>query len=196
MPLAGPLAVLLVMLWQEHFRVVVAVLTVAFLQFVTVSFPTPLSPVKVALFDFENDIDYRSLRQEWIFYQTHYFDVAGPPRKNDWRHDDLLDVMENGNVGFVPETAHLNSMSLQVLAVRRGKGIKVLRLGQDADSTQMLPSLRFVVGKTGQQGISYLTLYNKEIYDQLEQLKWPLVQTWELPDHTQVRLWRNPILSP
>lgn len=196
MPLAAPLAVLLVMLWQERFRVVVAVLTVAFLQFVTVSFPTPLSPVKVALFDFENDTDYRSLRQEWIFYQTHYFDVAGPPRKDDWRHDDLLNVMGNGNVGFIPETAHLNSVSLQLLAVRRGKGIKVLRLGQNADSIQMLPSLRFVVGKTGQQGISYLTLYNKEIYDQLEQLKWPLIQTWELPDHTQVRVWRNPILSP
>ena len=196
MPLAGPLGLLMVMVWHERSRVIVAVLTVAFLQFVTISFPTPLSPVKVALFDLENDTDYRSLRQELIFYQTRYFDVAGPPRQDDWRQDDLLDVMENGNVGFVPETAHLNPMSLQLLAVRRGKGLKILRLGQNADSTQLLSSVRFVVGKTGHQGISYLTLYNREIYDQLEQLKWPLVQTWELPDHTQVQLWRNPTLSP
>jgi hypothetical protein len=37
-----------------------------------------------------------------------------------------------------------------------------------------------------------MTLYNPDIYELLETLKWPLVGTWSLPDQSEARLWRNP----
>ncbi|MDA2937111.1 glycosyltransferase family 39 protein [Acidobacteria bacterium AH-259-A15] len=197
MPLVCPLAILLVAPWKERRRWVLGIFAFAVLQFLSVSFNTPFSPVKIALFDLKDDTDYRSMRQEWVFYQTHYFGVAGPPRQSGWKYDELLDVTgPQASLGFVPEAAHFNWVTLQLFAVRKGYKAKVIRLGQSESSAELLPSLSFVIGKTGLQGLSYLTLHNDKIYRRLEELNWPLIQTWELPDRSQAQLWRNPIPSP
>jgi hypothetical protein len=50
----------------------------------------------------------------------------------------------------------------------------------------------WVIGKTGDQGISYITDFNDEVYSALETLRWPLVNSWDLPDGSRALLWRNP----
>ena len=197
MPLVAPMAVLLVASLKEFRTGHVAILVLAFLQFLTVTFSMPFAPVKLALWDLENDTDYRSMRQEWVFYQTQYFDVAGPPRRENWKYEEVISAVENREkVGFVPDLAHFNPVTLELFAVRRGQQLRVSRLGQGPESASRLSVLDFVVGKTGFQGLSYITLYNHEVYNELERLNWPLLQTWELPDNSRVLLWRNPTHSP
>jgi len=50
----------------------------------------------------------------------------------------------------------------------------------------------FVIGKTGPQGISYITGFNQQVYDFLTEQEWPLIETWPLPDASEARLWQNP----
>ena len=58
-----------------------------------------------------------------------------------------------------------------------------------------LESLDWLIGKTGEQGISYITRYNQQVYDAVEARNWRLVQTWNLPDGTEAVLWQNPTRS-
>ncbi|HLV01372.1 MAG TPA: hypothetical protein VKZ59_08905, partial [Acidobacteriota bacterium] len=61
---------------------------------------------------------------------------------------------------------------------------------------EQLESFDWVVGKGGNQGISYITSYNREVYRLIEESEWPLIASWELPDGSQAWLWRNPTRSP
>ena len=194
MPLVSPLAILLMAPWEG--RGAVVVLSIALLQFLVVSFETPLSPTKLALFDIDRDTDYRSMRQEWVFFQTHYFGVAGPPRQEQWRHADILEQLDEvGTVGFVPDSAYFNPMTFKLEAARHGSRPEVVRLGASKESIETVSSMAYVVGKSGSQGLSYITYFNAMVYDRLEELRWPLVQAWALPDQSQALLWRNPTPS-
>ena len=193
MPLVSPVAILLLRPWVAKPGWAVMIFVFAFLQFLTVSFPFPFLPDRVAFFGVKNDTDYRSLRQEWVLYQSHYFDVAGPPRREDWRYDDLLEKIPAGvSVGFVPDLPHFHPDALRLHAVRQGRAQEVARLGQSQDSVRLLDSVTFVVGKSGFQGISYITPFNREVYRRLEELGWSRMQTWDLPDQSQALLWRSP----
>ena len=193
MPLACPLAVLVVLPWQGRFVWEHLILAIASIQFLSISFATPFSPTKIALFELENDTDYRSMRQEWVLFQTDYFELAGPPREETWPHEKILvEIGLLDQVGFVPDTPYFNPVTFQLFATRKGYSLQVFRLGEARDSADRLESVSFVVGKTGWQGISYLTCCNSSVYRRLEELDWPIVQTWDMPDQSQVRLWRNP----
>ncbi|MDA2933719.1 glycosyltransferase family 39 protein [Acidobacteria bacterium AH-259-D05] len=196
MPLISPLAILLVTSWRRRSRWIIGILVLAFLQFLSVSFPMPFSPLKIALFDLAEDTDYRSMRQEWVLYQTHYFDIAGPPDQADWKNGEILKALGSaGRIGFLPDAASFNPVTFQLFAARRGTQLEVIFLGESQNSAETLSSLSFVIGKTGSQGLSYMTAWNHPTYRLLEQLNWPLVQTWELPDQSEALLWRNPTLS-
>lgn len=193
MPLVCPLAILVVLPWQGRFLGEYLILAIASVQFLSISFATPFSPTKIALFELENDTDYRSMRQEWVLFQTDYFEVAGPPRRETWPHEKILaQIGLEDQVGFVPDTPYFNPVTFQLFAVRKGYSLQVFRLGQTMDSADRLVSVRFVVGKTGGQGISYITSFNNTVYGRLKELGWPIVQTWDLPDQSEARLWRNP----
>ena len=194
MPLACPLAILLVAPWRDRDAWVAGILVLAFLQFLSVSFLT--SPLKIALFDETQDPDYRSVRQEWVLYQTHYFDIFGPPRREDWKIEQTLDAVgPSGRIGFLPDTAHFNPFTFELSAVRRRVELEVVFLGESQRSAESLSELDFVIGKTGLQGLSYMTAWNEPTYRLLEELNWGLVDTWPLPDQSRAQLWRNPRLG-
>ena len=191
MPLACPLAILLVAPWRQRDAWVAGILILAFLQFLSVSFLT--APLKIALFDATEDTDYRSIRQEWVLYQTHYFDISGPPRREDWKIEQILDaVAPAGRIGFLPDAARFNSVNFELSAVRRNRELEVVFLGESQHSAESLSEFDFVIGKTGSQGLSYMTAWNQPTYHLLEELDWGLVNTWELPDQSRAELWRNP----
>jgi 4-amino-4-deoxy-L-arabinose transferase-like glycosyltransferase len=191
MPLACPLAILLVAPWRQRDAWVAGILILAFLQFLSVSFLTV--PLKIALFDDTEDTDYRSIRQEWVLYQTHYFDISGPPRREDWKIEQILDAVgPAGRIGFLPDAARFNSVTFELSAVRRTRELEVVFLGESQHSAESLSEFDFVIGKTGSQGLSYMTAWNQPTYHLLEELDWGLVNTWELPDQSRAELWRNP----
>ena len=143
-------------------------------------------PNRIALFESGSNIDYRGLRQEWVLYQSSYFDVAGPPRREDWHYDEILQAIPSGaSLGFVPDLAHFHPGALRLHAVRQGSRHEVRRLGQWEDSSDQLASVDFVVGKSGFQGVSYITRFNHRVYRKLEELGWLLLRTWKMPDQSQ-----------
>jgi hypothetical protein len=193
MPLAAPAAILLVRFWNARGPWMIVATGVAALQFLTVSFDLWGRPIKAAWFDIPNDADYRGMRQEWVFYQSEYFGVTGPPRREDWRLEELAKATEQADrVGFVADSPRFHPGGLQLAALRNGRRLTVVRLGQTADSPQWLPTLPFVIGKTGPQGISYITQFNADVYRKLEELRWPEERRWPLPDGSEAILWRNP----
>ncbi|MEE8348170.1 MAG: glycosyltransferase family 39 protein [Acidobacteriota bacterium] len=191
MPLACPLALLLVAPWRKKDSWVMGILVLAFLQFLSISFLT--SPLKIALFDEKEISNYRGVRREWVLFQTHYFDVLGPPRKEDWKIGQILDVLGSaGRIGCLPDAARFNPNTLELAAVGRNLDLKFVFLGDSRLSARSLSEFEFVIGKTGSQGMSDLTAWNQPNYHLLEALDWELVRSWELPDQSRAQLWRNP----
>ena len=131
-----------------------------------------------------------------MLYQTHYFDIFGPPRREDWKIEQTLDAVgPSGRIGFLPDTAHFNPFTFELSAVRRRVELEVVFLGESQRSAESLSELDFVIGKTGLQGLSYMTAWNEPTYRLLEELNWGLVDTWPLPDQSRAQLWRNPRLG-
>ena len=192
LPLAGPLAILLLLPWDRRQWVVRLAATLAFLQFLAVSFPLPLVPGKLALFQVPEDGDYRGAGREWVLFAPGYFDVAGPPRRENWRHREILEqIPEGARVGFVPDLAHYHlARPSGSRPWSRGEELEVIRLGQSAASLEFLDRVQAVVGKTGHQGISYLTTFNQAVYERLEQNGWRVSRRWSLPDGTEALLWQ------
>ncbi len=192
MPLVAPVAILLVVFWKDRPRVLWTIALVAFLQFLMVSFNLLGRPVKWAVLDLKNDTDYISLSREWVFFQTHYFDAAGPAHREDWHLEELLRVLPAGErVGFVPDMARFNPGTLQLTGLLGGKKVEFVRLGDSAQSVDRLRDFHYVVGKTGRQGISYVTGYNGVIYEKLRQGNWKVVGQWEAPDGGRIAVWRR-----
>ncbi len=196
MPLAAPLFVLLVDFWKDRPRLLTAVTAWAAAQFLLVSFHVPGIPERIGWFELPGDRAYRSMRQEWVWFETSYFGVTGPPRREDWKIRELLgELPEAARVAFVPDAASFHPGLLHLEALRQGRKLDIVRIGSDDDWPAQLGKVDWVIGKSGDQGISLITSFNDEVYAALETLKWPLVRTWELPDGSRALLWRSPSLS-
>ncbi len=193
LPLAGPLAILILQPWDRRQWIVRLAASVALLQFLAVSFPLPLVSGKLALFQVRDDGDYRGAGREWVLFASSYFDVAGPPRRENWRHREILEqIPEGAAVGFVPDLAHFHLLALRLQALESGRELGVIRLGHSARSLEQLERVQVVIGKTGHQGISYLTASNPAVYERLEQDGWRVSRRWSLPDGTEALLWLPP----
>lgn len=195
MPLAAPVTLLMLAGWSGRARVVLAVGAVAAIQFLLVSFDIFGRPVTLALMHKE-DSDYSSLSREVVAFQTSYFDVAGPPRRQDWRVAEILAMLPPAaRVGFVPDMARFHPGALLLPALLDGRQLTFVRVGTGQDWPGVLASCDYVVGKTGQQGISYITRFNEAAYARINSEGWPLVAEWELPDGSRARLWKSPSLT-
>ena len=116
--------------------------------------------------------------------------MAGPPRRENWRHREILEqIPEGARVGFVPDLAHYHLLALRLQALESGRELDLIRLGHSAASLDLLDRVQAVVGKTGHQGISYLTTFNQAVYERLEQTGWRVTRRWSLPDGTEALLW-------
>ncbi len=193
LPLAPPLAILLLRAWRGSRAGVAAVLGTAGLAFLLASFPTPLGEFRLALGKQVPDPDFQGLQREWALLQTNYFGVAGPPRREDWRYRELLDsIPEGASVGFLPDLPRFHAEGLQLEAVRRGRSIRVRRAGWIPPPAPELRRFDFLVAKTGAQGISFTTEWSGEIARVLPRAGWSVVGSWPLPDGSEGRLVARP----
>lgn len=193
MPLACPLAILLVAPWRRRDFWIVGIFVLAFLQFISISFL--ILPLKVVLFDEEEKNNYRSVRQEWVLYQTDYFDILGPPSQEDWKTELILDAVGSaGRIGFVPNVARFNPTTFRLSIAQKKMDSEIISLGELQTSFESLAELDFVIGKTGPQGMIHANEWAQSTYNLMVELDWPLVKTWLLPDQSQAKLWKNPHL--
>ena len=192
MPLAVPVSILLVDFWQDRPPWLAGILAVAWVQFLVVSFSL-IGPVRIVCFDLPFKSDYRTLRQEWVFFQDHYLGVLGPPRQEDWRYRDILARLPEGaNVGFAPELPRFHPPGLSLQATRRGGSVQVFRVGHTAASLTDWDKLEWLITKSGNQGLAHLTRWNAEIQPLLQRKNWWLEGKWKLPDGSFTALWRSP----
>jgi hypothetical protein len=198
MPLATPLVVLLLSEFDKlksRFWVP-GIVVFAFLQFLVVSFSVPLLSGKFAFFETEDDRDYLGMAREWVLYSSDYFGLLGAPRVEDWKYSDIVAHFRNEDrVGFVPDAAYFNPSTLRLSALEREVWSEVTRIGTSTPTQESLEDYDWIVGKTGDQGISYITQFNEQIYDAVEAHNWRLVEKWSLPDGTEAVLWQNPTRS-
>jgi len=193
MPVASVLSLVILAPWKSRSWVSLLLLGIAFVQFLLISFPFPFTPPKIAFQVKENDPAYVGMGREWVLFEPDYFGVSGPARRQNWRYEEILGPIEAGaRVAFLPEMPFFHVPALQLAARKAGKELSVFRVGQDPDSLERLDSAGWVIGKTGSQGLAHLTSANQEIYQALEQKKWSVEGFWDLPDGSQVRLWRRP----
>lgn len=195
-PLVTPLAILLVRFWKDRPRLIAVVVVISIVQFILVSFCIPYSPPKLSLFSSPGDRDFQNIQREWVLFQPEYFGVAGPPRREKWPLPETLnEIPEGASVGMLPELPRFNVNGFQLQAVRVGKKVNALALGNLNDWNERMVDLDFVLTKTGHQGLSYLTRFNREIQEVLLSDHWRVVGEWALPDHSVARLLKNPEVS-
>lgn len=196
MPVASPVAIVLFSPLRRSRPLALGVGLFAILQFLSISFSVPLLPNRVAIGADPDASDYTVLSREWVLYQSHYFDIAGPPRQEDWHLVQIAErIPSDARVGFLPDMPFFHPLALKLTAVKRGKRLMVFRLGLAAPDQRQLDRVQWVVGKEGEQGISYITSYNEEFYRRLEGQTWQVVGEWQLPDQSRARLWRKRSLS-
>ncbi len=192
LPLAAPLAALVLLVWEERPRIQALVVGVALLQFLAVSFWTPLGDFKVALLDRPDDHDYQNLQREWVLFETRYFDVTGPPTREDWGFEGLLQALPEGcTVAFLPDLVRFHAGALQLAAVRAGRTVSVFKIGDTAQWPVLLEQAQYVVGKSGAQGISFITQYNNAVVAELESGPWDTLREWPLPDGSRGIVWKR-----
>lgn len=192
MPLIAPLSIVLVGAVRDRARMLAAVMGFAFLQFLAVSFTVPYLPEKIAFFEVENDTDYIGMSREWVLFESNYFGVTGAPRREDWGYQEMLKYLpDKGMVGFVPDAPFFHPGALALRARQQGKDLNVVRIGTTEASVRMLEKVDWVVGKSGGQGISFITRFNKQVYEALESENWLNVITRPLPDETMMTIWQR-----
>ncbi|HSR50410.1 MAG TPA: glycosyltransferase family 39 protein [Acidobacteriota bacterium] len=193
MPMVPVLALLAVFFCRYLRRGQWILLGVAAIQFLAVSFHLPGGPYKWALMEYDPPSDYRTLSQEWVLFQSQYFDVAGPPTRQDWGYDDLLRQLPEGSVvGFVPDAPRLHVGGLVLKAAQQRKGLSAGNLGRSPIDMQNLSRYTHVVGKTGDQGLEPLTRNADQVYRLMHALGWGVVWRRPLPDGSFLQLWRPP----
>lgn len=167
--------------------------SICFIQMILISFPVPGILQKAALFQVENDTSYKGMNYEWVLFETDYFDILGRARSENWRLDDILNCFVAGDtVAVAPEHPYLNTTTLNLLAYRKGlSGLRLTRVGLDMFSPDQLRQADWVVGKTGPQGVDFLTASNREVYEFLARESWPVKVILSLPDGSKARIWKN-----
>ena len=195
-PLAAPLAILLLSFWRESSRMITVVIVITFVQFLLVSFSVPLTPSKLALFTREGDTDFQTIQQEWVLFQSDYFGIVGPPRREDWHLAEIVgQIPEQTEVGFLPELPRFNVNGLQLQGARVGRDINGIALGNLSNWRERLRDVQLVVGKEGYQGLSFITNFNSEITQFLRSEGWEELGRWLLPDGSEAFLLRSPELG-
>ena len=198
MPLVSPIVIILIRGFDtlKGRQWVPGIVLIAFFQFIAVSFSVSPFSGKLAFFEVDDDTDYLGMGREWVLYSSDYFEVLGPPRAEDWRYAEIARHFDSeARVGFVSDAVRFNPAALRLFAMEQGIQLSILRVGDRAEFMEELESLDWLVGKTGEQGISHITRYNQQVYDAVEARNWRLVQKWNLPDGTEAVLWQNPTRS-
>ena len=195
MPAAPFLALLLAAGWKDRpawSRVVIPAL--CFAQMILVSFTFSGVPEKAALFEVKNDSSYKGMNYEWVLFESGYFGILGRARHENWRSEDIIDYFRDGEtVAVVPEHPFFNTTTFNLYAYRKGLyDLQLIRLGIEDFSPGQLEQADWVIGKTGSQGVDFLTSSSREVYSALAEEQWPVRIILSLPDGGRARIWQKP----
>jgi len=194
MPAAPFLVILLMAGWKDKPAWTRAVIPgLCFFQLISVSYTVPGIPQKIALFEVKNDTSYKGMNYEWVLFETDYFDILGRARNENWRLNELMNYFRDGEtVAVIPEHPYFNTSTFNLLAYKWGYSeLSLVRLGIDEFSPEQLERADWIVGKSGPQGVDFLTVFNQDVYAHLSEDQWPIRIILSLPDGSKARIWEN-----
>ncbi|MGI8783000.1 MAG: ArnT family glycosyltransferase [Acidobacteriota bacterium] len=190
-----------------------AAVALAFAQLLAVSFDIGLpqririaeSPVPVWQERWLHEENHREhsrtviMRSGWDLFQTSYAGMIGPPRKEDWKVNAILErVVSDAAVGsrrpllaLVPDMPRFHAGAFQLQTNWRGWPVTISRprVGADWDA---LEGFDYVVIKEGNQGPPWTTVQNAEIdmFVKNNPAYFKVVELYPLPDGSWARLCR------
>ena len=140
-----------------------------------------------------------SLAWDWNLYAQHYFQVLGPPRRENWQQDEILRrAAEHAGVAgsdlslaIVPDLPRFNAANFGLYARLRAIGARVDHPQSAEKGIGSFDPFNYAVMKEGDQGMPWTTaasaLLNKVIVD--EPRIFELLGMYPLPDGDYARLY-------
>ena len=140
-----------------------------------------------------------SLAWDWNLYTQHYFNVLGPPRRENWQQDDILrraagHARGTGSdlaLAIVPDLPRFNAANFGLYARLRGIRARVDHPQSAEKRIGSFDHFNYAVMKEGDQGMPWTTtanaLLNKVIVD--EPRTFELLGMYPLPDGDFARLY-------
>jgi hypothetical protein len=141
-----------------------------------------------------------SLAWDWNLYSQHYFHVLGPPRRENWRQDEILRrAAEHArltgselSLAVVPDLPRFNAANFGLYARLGGIDARVDHPQSAEKATGAFDLYSYAVMKEGDQGMPWTTstnaLLNKVIVD--DPRTFDLLGLYPLPDGDSARLYR------
>jgi 4-amino-4-deoxy-L-arabinose transferase-like glycosyltransferase len=140
-----------------------------------------------------------SLPWDWNLYIQHYFNVLGPPRRENWRQGDILSraeqhVRERGSeltIAIVPDLPRFNAANFGLYARLLGIAAHAEHPQSAEKGTASFDGFDYAVMKEGEQGMPWTTVsstsLNKVIVDTPRIFE--LLGLYPLPDGDYARLY-------
>ncbi len=201
MPLLGPLMIgagAWFASWrQDIFRGAVKALVVALLcvQAYAVNFGIPWLPRAVVLVR-----GYQgSLRWDWNLYLQDYFGILGPPRRENWRQQEILEriarhALQNGerpSLAVVPDLPHFSAANFLLQSRLDGSHMRIDHPQSAAAGIRAFDGFKYVLMTEGEQGMPWSTVagraLNQIIVDEHDTFR--IIELYPLPNGDYVRLY-------
>lgn len=140
-----------------------------------------------------------SVRWDWNLYLQNYFNILGPPRREDWKLVEILrrvsehegEAVGRAELALIPDLPRFNDTNFNLIARLRGWDIRTVHLKPGAAGLQSFDGFRYAVMTERQQGVSWTTEQsrglNKIIVDAPDIFQ--LLGTYSLPDGNSARLY-------
>ena len=195
MPAAPFLVIVLIAGWKNKPAwSLIVIPALCFLQMIPFSFNVPGIPQKIALFEVENDRSYKGMNYEWVLFETDYFGILGRARYENWRTNEIINHFRAGeSVAVIPDHPYFNTTTFKLFAYKKGNyDLRLDRAGLVGFLPEQLENTDWIIGKSGSQGVDFLTVFNQDVYAFLSENNWPVRAILSLPDGSRARIWENP----
>jgi 4-amino-4-deoxy-L-arabinose transferase-like glycosyltransferase len=140
-----------------------------------------------------------SLRWDWNLYLQDYFGILGPPRREDWRQQEILDrIAEHSRqnhgrltLAVVPDLPRFSAATFHLQAKLKGISLLVDHPQSASEGVRAFDGFSYVLMIDGDQGMPWTTqaapALNQIIVDRHDLFR--IVQLYPLPNGDYVRLY-------
>ena len=111
------------------------------------------------------------LRYDWNLYLQNYFQISGPPKREDWKQDAMLrriadhslDRRVQATLALIPDLPRFNASNFNLFARFRSLNVRTGRPRSALDGIHSFDGFDYVVLIEGDQGWAYTTAENLQL---------------------------------
>jgi len=109
------------------------------------------------------------LRWDWNLYLQDYFDISGPPRREDWKQDAILRRVADDSsrkrttLALVPDLPRFNASNFNLFARLRGLPIEAGHPQSALNGIHSFEGFNYIILIEGDQGWAYTTTENLKL---------------------------------